>query len=158
MNSHARRHWGLKPACLPFHHTRTLCHLFPWRGSNAPARAPRMKKLVPRAGLEPARPVGHRPLKTTCLPFHHLGKCQPSCSCTADRIAPAPFADLNRAACWPRALAGDLWAAALSTARGASRVTRSACAERIIARSPVRQPKAHSAPWAFRYSGACTWT
>ena len=32
--------------------------------------------LVPRAGLEPARPRGHYSLKVACIPFHHLGKVQ----------------------------------------------------------------------------------
>ena len=29
--------------------------------------------MVPRARFELARPKGHCPLKTACLPFHHLG-------------------------------------------------------------------------------------
>ena len=29
--------------------------------------------LVPRAGLEPARPFGHEPLELAWLPLHHLG-------------------------------------------------------------------------------------
>ena len=29
--------------------------------------------LVPKAGLEPARPEGHDILSVGCLPFHHLG-------------------------------------------------------------------------------------
>lgn len=32
-----------------------------------------IKKLVPGRGLEPPRPLGHRPLKTACLPFHQPG-------------------------------------------------------------------------------------
>jgi hypothetical protein len=33
----------------------------------------RRRKLVPRVRLELTRPNGHCPLKTACLPFHHLG-------------------------------------------------------------------------------------
>lgn len=29
--------------------------------------------MVPRMRLELIRPCGHCPLKTACLPFHHLG-------------------------------------------------------------------------------------
>jgi hypothetical protein len=32
------------------------------------------KKLVPAAGLEPARPYGQEILSLQCLPFHHAGQ------------------------------------------------------------------------------------
>ncbi len=37
----------------------------------------REQKMVPRVRFELTRPKGHCPLKTACLPFHHLG-LQPS--------------------------------------------------------------------------------
>src|SRR6267378_6370924 len=39
----------------------------------APARQDGTVPLVPRAGVEPARPCGHRFLRPTRLPFRHLG-------------------------------------------------------------------------------------
>ena len=39
------------------------------------ARLPFQRRgMVPRAGLEPTRAIAHGPLKTACLPFHHLGR------------------------------------------------------------------------------------
>jgi hypothetical protein len=38
------------------------------------ARGRTCSKVVPKAGLEPARAIAHCPLKTACLPkFHHFG-------------------------------------------------------------------------------------
>lgn len=44
--------------------------------------------MVPRMRLELIRPCGHCPLKTACLPFHHLG-----ISVFGDRIANIAFGE-----------------------------------------------------------------
>jgi hypothetical protein len=41
---------------------------------HSPYKQTNTTQLVPKAGLEPAQPYGHYPLKVACLPFHHFGK------------------------------------------------------------------------------------
>ena len=53
-NSHAIKHWLLRPACLPFHHTRKILNWYPEPDSNRHALQREILNLL-------------------CLPFHHRG-------------------------------------------------------------------------------------
>src|SRR5947209_6230143 len=59
--------------------------------------------MVPRAGVEPARPCGHRFLRPTRLPFRHLGASpnEPRPYHWAMRLAPVLYACLILSACGP---------------------------------------------------------
>lgn len=75
-------HWFLRPARLPFRHSRVIWWCREDSNLRSPegrrvysavqlASLPRHRMLVRREGIEPSRPFDHQPLKLARLPLRH---------------------------------------------------------------------------------------
>ena len=67
-----------------------------------------MSDMVPRAGVEPARPCGHYALNVARLPFRHLGNLIPILIQPYISVAPAVRGKCPEPA--PDSDTGDKWA------------------------------------------------